>query len=110
MSIVYITQRQPTFDMNPAMKFGRLMTVMPTGSQAYFEANEFVHIARDKLKHATSDDYLILTGDPVLMSICFSVMAEKTGGLVRCLKWDRRKGANGSYVEVPVNMESQPGY
>jgi hypothetical protein len=110
MRTVYIAQRQPTFDMNPAMMFGELKTVMPTGAQAYFAADEFVHIAREKLKNATPDDYLILTGDPVMMAICFSVMAEMTGGSVRCLKWDRRKGTNGGYVQVSVNMESQPSY
>lgn len=107
---VYITQRQPTFDLTPAMEYGDIKTIMPTGSQIYFEADEFVHIARDKLKDVTPEDYLILTGDPIMMGICFAVMAEKTGGVVRCLKWDRRKGSNGGYVFVNVNFESQPNY
>ncbi len=108
MSNVYVVQQQPGFNMEPALKFGDLKSIFPPGIQADFDTDQFVNMARDKLKNVTKDDFLVMTGDPVLMGISFSVFSENNDGYVNCLKWDRRIGEHGGYKDISVNMEAQP--
>jgi len=108
MSKVYVVSQQTGFDMSSALDFGEAVTLFPSGTAIYLDADEFVRIARRKLSAMEPEDYLLLAGDPVAMGIAFAVAAEVTGGFVRVLKWDRRKGPTGGYRVVPVNLEAQP--
>ena len=112
MPNVFIAQRQPHLDFTAAEEHGKVQFIMPTGTQIWSDRDvaEFTQIAREKLRDCTEQDSVVLTGDPIQMAICFSIMAEHNDGLVRVLKWDRRKGAHGGYTSVLVDVDAQPAY
>ncbi len=49
----------------------------------------------------TRDDYLVAIGDPSLIAIAAAIAVEKTGGLLRLLKWDRQ---TNDYLVVEINV------
>jgi len=112
MAKVFVAQRQPHLDMTAAEEFGKVEYIMPTGTQIWTEqdAPEFVDIARRKLKDVSADDMLVLTGDPVMCALIFSIMVDRCEGIVNVLKWDRRKGKHGGYSKIAIDVDSQPTY
>jgi hypothetical protein len=50
------------------------------------------------------EDYLLLMGDPVGMSLAFAIAAEKTNGFVKVLKWDRQ---HETYLPITLNLNER---
>jgi len=107
---VYIVQPHASLNFLPAEEHGELKFIYPAGLQAYVDTDDLVLTARRKLAQVNHDDFLVLTGDPVLMGIAFNIFSEKTDGFIKSLKWDRRAGqrGDGGYRIVKVNMGAQP--
>lgn len=107
-TIVFVPQRNSKINYHPAAQFGEL--------QFLFDDKDYNHASQlyvDKVKahmlqQFAPGDYLLLAGDPILISICFNVMSQLTGGEdVRCLKWDR---ANSTYYPISLsnlNIETE---
>lgn len=108
MAKVYVVQLQPGKDYNPAMKFGDLVPVFQPSAQVYAGTQDYVDISRRKLANATPDDYFLPVGDPLLICTAFYEMAVRNDGFVRVLKWDKKAGNGGDYIEVAINVEGQP--
>ena len=59
---------------------------------------------RKLLDKYTEKDYLLLTGDPAIIGVACSIVAEKTNGKFNLLKWDRQEKM---YYPIEINIYEQ---
>ncbi len=102
---VYITNEIRRRDVSEAFEFGSLQVVIPSDMQV--TANEdkkerVVMMIEDALETFSDNDYLLLSGDPVCIGICFTVAALNNKGKVKALKWDR---IEEKYYPVSVKID-----
>jgi|TARA_R110000751_G_scaffold281819_2_gene384817 hypothetical protein len=97
---VYITQEMDGRNFIPARKFGDLKAVLPGNAQVILSAAPTLRKIRRALDTYNSDDYLLLSGDPVIMGLCMMVASEINGGRLQMLKWDKRE-----YAYYPVEVD-----
>lgn len=103
---VYVTQEpqarggRPMMDLSPAQEYGEMVFLLPPGPVALSPA-PMIRDLRRALEGFTEDDYLLALGDPVAIGAATAVAAERTGGKVRMLRWDRR---DHRYIEIKANM------
>lgn len=91
---------EPVFDLTPAEEFGELRFLLsPTA--APFDAQSIVDDLRSGLEFFSSDDHLLLIGNPALIGMATAVAADINEGHVHFLQWHGRKRA---YVEVEVHL------
>lgn len=79
----------PTVNLDPAKTFGKIEILLPP------EAGRMVpellrKILLKGMEKITKDDWLLATGDPVITAIVTTIAAQKLGGLLRLLRWDKR--------------------
>jgi hypothetical protein len=115
MSKVYLTQDipiikyhedpekigTPKFDITPALKYGEIKVMHPRLAQMQFSPGPLIFEIRNSLKEFTSDDYLLLYGDPALIGVVCSVVSDITNGKYKILKWDRRQE---TYYPIELNI------
>jgi hypothetical protein len=58
-----------------------------------------------KLKTFKSDDYLMLSGDPVCIGVACAIAAKENNGCFNVLKWDRLEE---KYYSIKVNINRSP--
>jgi len=111
MNTVYIIQElpgtkigTPKFNIMGAQKFGTLKTLLSEHSQIILSPGPLIFKLRKMLDKYTSDDYLLLTGDPAIIGVACSIVAEKTGGKFNLLKWDRQEK---TYYPIEINLYEQ---
>lgn len=104
MPTVYITQAVTGRDFNPARQFGELVTLTPHTSQVVLTAEPMIELLKSKLRDIKPSDYILLSGDPVIIGLALAVALHCTGGKVKLLKWDRRL-ATYQEVDVEVNYD-----
>ena len=56
---------------------------------------------RTLLKDITSDDYLLLGGDPAIIGVTCSGVSDLTNGKYKLLKWDRQEK---TYYPIEINI------
>jgi hypothetical protein len=93
-------QLRPCFDFSPAERFGHLSFLL-SPSAAPFHNEGIVQELTERLAFFSDRDYLLLVGNPVLMSTCFAVAAKASGGKVKCLQWS---GVDRNYVPIIVDL------
>ena len=105
---VYLTQEipgtsigQPKYNVLGAQKFGQIVTVLPEKSQIILSPGPLIHKLRTALKDYTTDDYLLLSGDPAIIGVVCSVVSDITNGKYNLLKWDRQEK---TYYPIEVNI------
>ena len=64
MSHVYVIQDFGTWNLTPAMEFGKIKVLLPARRQIIFSSAPTVNRLREQLREITDDDYLLLSGDP----------------------------------------------
>ena len=109
MSKVYLVQDIPTdretgrpkFDVTAALKYGEIKVMFSRLKQMQFSPGPLIREIRNSLKEFTSDDYLLLYGDPALIGVVCSVASDITNGKYKLLKWDRRQA---SYFPIEINL------
>ena len=108
MSKVYLTQEipgtsigQPKYNILGAQKFGQIVTVLPERSQIIMSPGPLIQKLRTLLKEYTTDDYLLLSGDPAIIGVVCSVVSDITNGKYNLLKWDRQEK---TYYPIEVNI------
>jgi len=108
MSKVYLTQEipgssigQPKYNVLGAQKFGQIVTLLPEKSQIILSPGPLIHKLRTLLKDYTTDDYLLLSGDPAIIGVVCSVVSDVTNGKYNLLKWDRQEK---TYYPIEVNI------
>ena len=73
MPTVYITQETANRNFLPARKYGSLKPLMPGNAQVVLSTSPTLKKLRFGLKNFTDEDYLLLSGDPIIMGIMTSI-------------------------------------
>ena len=95
------TQGQPKYNILGAQKYGDIVTLLPEYSQMILSPGPLIHKLRTLLKNITSEDYLLLSGDPAIIGVTCSVVADLTNGKYKLLKWDRQEK---TYYPIEVDI------
>lgn len=88
---VFITQEVRGRDLSDALAFGDLDILIPAMDQVSLSAMPTLRRMERKLVRFTSNDYLMLSGDPVCIGIACALAASANNGRFKVLKWDRQE-------------------
>ena len=106
--IVYVIQElpgtkmgSPKFNIMGAQKYGKLVVLLPEHSQIILSPGPLIFKLRKLLDKYTPKDYLLLTGDPAIIGVACSSVADKTQGKFNLLKWDRQEKM---YYPIEINI------
>ena len=106
--IVYVIQEIPgTKDGRPkinimgASKYGEFKFLLPELSQIIFSPGPLIFKLRKSLKDFTTEDYLLLTGDPAIIGVACSIVSDMTNGKYNLLKWDKQER---QYYPITINL------
>ena len=109
--IVYVIQElpgtragTPKINIMSAREYGDFKFLLPEFSQIIFSPGPLVFILRKLLKDYTSEDYLLLTGDPAIIGIACSIVSDITNGKFNLLKWDRQEKM---YYPIKINLHEK---
>ena len=80
---------------------GKFIFLLPEFSQMIFSPGPLIYKLRKGLKNFTSDDYLLLTGDPAIIGVACSIVSDITGGKFKLLKWDKQER---KYYPIEINL------
>ena len=106
--IVYVIQEIPgTQAGNPkiniigASKYGEFKFLLPEFSQIIFSPGPLIFKLKKSLKDFTTEDYLLLTGDPAIIGVACSIVSDMTNGKYNLLKWDKQER---QYYPIEINL------
>ena len=91
----------PKINIMSAREYGEFTFLLPEFSQIIFSPGPLVFKLRKLLKDYTSEDYLLLTGDPAIIGIACSIVSDITNGKFNLLKWDRQERM---YYPLKINL------
>ena len=106
--VVYVIQEiagtkagNPKINIMGASNYGQFKFLLPEFSQIIFSPGPLVYKLRQGLKDFTSNDYLLLTGDPAIIGVACSIVSDITGGKYNLLKWDKQER---KYYPIEINL------
>ncbi len=88
------------YDLTPALKFGRLVEVVPAG-RVPRDVGATVRLVEQAVSDFAVGDHLLATGDPVSIAIAVMACSRRTGGPVSILKYDRHTGTYSANLVDP---------
>ena len=91
----------PKINIMSASKFGEFKFLLPEFSQIIFSPGPLIFKLRSLLKNYTTKDYLLLTGDPAIIGVACSIVADVTNGKFNLLKWDKQ---DRIYYPIEINL------
>ena len=80
---------------------GKFNFLLPELSQIIFSPGPLIFKLRKGLKDFTTDDYLLLTGDPAIIGVACSIVSDMTNGKYNLLKWDKQER---KYYPIAINL------
>ena len=108
LPIVYVIQEiagtkdcKPTINILGAAEYGTFKFLLPELSQMIFSPGPLIFKLRKGLKDYTTEDYLLLTGDPAIIGVACSIVANLTNGKFNLLKWDKQER---KYYPIHINL------
>ena len=84
-----------------AAKYGKFEFLLPEFSQIIFSPGPLIFKLRKALKNFTTEDYLLLTGDPAIIGVACSIVSDMTNGKYNLLKWDKQER---QYYPIQINL------
>ena len=109
--IVYLLQElpgtsimQPKFNITGALKYGKLKVLLKENTQIVLSPGPIVFELRRLLKNYTSQDYLLLSGDPAVILLAGMIASDINNGKVNVLKWDRQEKV---YYPLEINLHER---
>ena len=94
----------PKINIMSASKFGEFKFLLPEFSQIIFSPGPLIFKLRNLLKNYTTKDYLLLTGDPAIIGVACSIVADVTNGKFNLLKWDKQ---DRIYYPIQINLHEK---
>ena len=94
----------PKINIMSASKFGEFKFLLPEFSQIIFSPGPLIFKLRSLLKNYTTKDYLLLTGDPAIIGVACSIVADITNGKFNLLKWDKQ---DRIYYPIQINLHEK---
>ena len=92
---------RPKINIMGASKYGDFKFLLPEFSQMIFSPGPLIFKLRKGLKNFTSEDYLLLTGDPAIIGVACSIVSDTTNGKYNVLKWDKQER---KYYPIEINL------
>ena len=106
--IVYVIQEiagtkdgKPKINILGAAEYGTFKFLLPELSQMIFSPGPLIFKLRKGLKDYTTEDFLLLTGDPAIIGVACSIVADMTSGKFNLLKWDKQER---KYYPIHINL------
>ena len=106
--IVYVIQEiagtkegRPKINILGAAEYGTFKFLLPELSQMIFSPGPLIFKLRQGLKDYTNEDFLLLTGDPAIIGVACSIVADITNGKFKLLKWDKQER---KYYPIHINL------
>lgn len=90
-------------NFSPAAEYGILKVLCPPGDISV-DARPMVLRVREKLANFNDQDYLVLTGDPIMIGIAMVEAECANNGIVNVLKWNRK---TGKYFAVRLDLSDE---
>jgi hypothetical protein len=75
--------------------------LLPEFSQMIFSPGPLIFKLRKGLRNYTTEDYLLLTGDPAIIGVACSIVSDITNGKYNVLKWDKQER---KYYPIEINL------
>ena len=91
----------PKINIMGAAKYGKFEFLLPEFSQIIFSPGPLIFKLRKALKNFTTEDYLLLTGDPAIIGVACSIVSDMTNGKYNLLKWDKQER---KYYPIEINL------
>jgi hypothetical protein len=109
--IVYVVQEiagtrdgRPKINIIGASEFGTFKFLLPELSQIIFSPGPLIFKLRKGLQNYRPSDFLLLTGDPAIIGVACSIVAEITNGKYQLLKWDKQER---KYYPININLHEK---
>ena len=106
--IVYVIQEiagtkegKPKINILGAAEYGTFKFLLPELSQMIFSPGPLIFKLRKSLKDYTTEDFLLLTGDPAIIGVACSIVSDITNGKFNLLKWDKQER---KYYPIQINL------
>ena len=106
--IVYVIQEipgtkegRPKINILGAAEYGTFKFLLPELSQIIFSPGPLIFKLRKALKNFTSEDHLLLTGDPAIIGVACSIVSDITNGKYNLLKWDKQER---KYYPITIDL------
>lgn len=87
---------EPVVDVSPATKYGELVLLLETTYRLPSDLSPFLDEIKRGMANFRANDYVLIVGDPGAVAITLAMAAQRTGGIVKVLRWDPHAG---EYVE-----------
>ena len=100
-AIAGTSEGRPKINIMGASKYGEFVFLLPELSQIIFSPGPLVFKLRKALKNFTTEDYLLLTGDPAIIGVACSIVSDMTNGRYNLLKWDKQER---QYYPIEINL------
>ena len=91
----------PKINIIGAAKYGEFEFLLPEFSQIIFSPGPLIFKLRKALRDFTTEDYLLLTGDPAIIGVACSIVSDMTNGRYNLLKWDKQER---QYYPIEINL------
>ena len=95
---------RPKINIMGAAEFGTFKFLLPELSQIIFSPGPLIFKLRKGLQNYTDKDFLLLTGDPAIIGVACSIVAEITNGKYQLLKWDKQER---KYYSIKINLHEK---
>ena len=92
---------KPKINIMGAANYGDFKFLLPELSQIIFSPGPLIYKLRQGLKDYSSQDYLLLTGDPAIIGVACSIVSDITNGKYKLLKWDKQER---KYYPIEINL------
>ena len=108
LPVVYVIQEiagtkdgKPKINILWAAEYGTFKFLLPELSQIIFSPGPLIFKLRKGLKDYTTEDFLLLTGDPAIIGVACSIVSDITSGKFNLLKWDKQER---KYYPIQINL------
>ena len=78
----------PRFDLSDAENFGELKYLLSPTAKPFLN-DSIIRQLHEGLEDFTSDDFLLLIGNPALIGMVSAIAAQYTGGDIKFLQWGK---------------------
>ena len=95
------SEGRPKINIMGAASYGKFKFLLPELSQIIFSPGPLIFKLRKGLKDFTTEDYLLLTGDPAIIGVACSIVSDMTNGKYNLLKWDKQER---KYYPITINL------
>ena len=92
---------RPKINIMGASEYGEFVFLLPELSQIIFSPGPLIFKLRKALKDFTTEDHLLLTGDPAIIGVACSIVSDMTNGKYNLLKWDKQER---KYYPIEINL------